>query len=118
MKFTEWVCTHPYISQLNCEPGGVADFPIHLKIMRKDSPNLTLIDLPGIAYNTSDQGLDGDIAELTKNLIIKYITPPDMIIVVVLPAVDDFGAHESIKLARIHDPTGMRTLGVVTKVWY
>ena len=96
--------------------GGVADLPIHLKVIRKDSPNLTLIDLPGIAYNTSDQGLSGDIAELTKSLIVKYITPPDMIIVVVLPAADDFGAHESIKLASIHDPTGMRTLGVVTKV--
>ena len=93
------------------------DSPIHLKVMRKGSPNLNLIDLPGIAYNSHDQGLDGDIAELTKSLIVKYITPPDMIIVVVLPAADDFGAHESIKLARMYDPTGMRTLGVVTKVW-
>jgi len=97
-------------------PGGVADHPIHLKVLRKGSPNLTLIDLPGIAYNTADQGLAGDIAEMTKSLIVKYITPPDMIIVVVLPAADDFGAHEAIKLANIHDPTGTRTLGVVTKV--
>ena len=83
--------------------------------MRKDSPNITLIDLPGIAYNSADEHLTDDISELTKNLITKYIQPPDMIIVVVVPASDDFASHESIKMATLHDPAGLRTLGVVTK---
>ena len=46
----------------------------------------------------------------------RYINKEDMIIIVVIPAADDFGAHESIKLANEHDPNGTRTLGVVTKV--
>ena len=83
--------------------------------MRKDSPNITMIDLPGIAYNSADVNITGDIAQMTKSLIDKYIQSPDMIIVVVVPAADDFGAHESIKMASVHDPAGLRTLGVVTK---
>ncbi len=58
------------------------DSPIQLKVQRRDSPNLTLIDLPGIAYNSADESLVGSIADMTKSLIDKYIQEPNMIIVV------------------------------------
>lgn len=39
-----------------------------------------------------------------------------MVILAVVPAVDDFGNCEALKLAQEVDPDGSRTLGVVTKV--
>jgi dynamin 1-like protein len=95
--------------------GVVEDKPIHLKVIRRDSPNLTVIDLPGIAYNSAEEEMTDRIYELTKGLIDKYVSSEEMIILVVLPAADDFGAHESLKIAKQHDPSGKRTLGVITK---
>ena len=57
-----------------------------------------------------------DIHAETTELVRKYIARPDMIVLVVLPAVDDFHNAEAIKLAQKVDPDGARTLGVVTKV--
>jgi dynamin 1-like protein len=56
-----------------------------------------------------------DIHSQTTNLVRKYIASPNMIVLVVLPAVDDFHNAEAIKLAQEVDPDGARTLGVVTK---
>ncbi len=38
-----------------------------------------------------------------------------MVILVVVPASDDFGNAEALKIARDYDKDGMRTLGVATK---
>lgn len=56
-----------------------------------------------------------DIHSETVALVQKYIASPDMIVLVVLPAVDDFHNAEAIKLCRKVDADGARTLGVVTK---
>ncbi len=56
-----------------------------------------------------------DIHAQTIELVRKYIASPNMIVLVVLPAVDDFHNAEAIKLAQAVDPDGARTLGVVTK---
>lgn len=53
-------------------PGGVSDAPIHLKVMRRDSPTLTLIDLPGLAYMSADEGQASTIYEQTAGLVRKY----------------------------------------------
>lgn len=52
-------------------------------------------------------------------VFLRLTSPPSpflSVIFVVLPATDDFGAHESLKIAREFDPEGQRTLGVVTKM--
>ena len=74
---------------------------------------VTLIDLPGITH-ISDDPLS-NIHTDTTDLVRKYISPSDMIVLVVVPATDDFHNTEAIKLAREVDPDGQRTLGVVTK---
>ena len=60
-------------------------------------------------------GVQGDIHEVTKGLVESFIKDPNMVILVVIPATDDFGNAEALKLAKQHDPHGTRTLGVVTK---
>lgn len=46
----------------------------------------------------------------------KYIENENMVILVVIPAMDDFATAEAVVLAKEVDPQGRRTLGVVTKV--
>lgn len=44
-----------------------------------------------------------------------YIRNENKVILVVIPAMDDFANAEAIALSRKYDPDGNRTLGVVTK---
>ncbi|CAM9094534.1 unnamed protein product, partial [Heterosigma akashiwo] len=97
------------------EGGAVQDTPIHLKIVRPDGPTMSVIDLPGIAYTSADSNVEEVIQEQTTALIKKYCEQQEMIILVVVPAVDDFAACEALKIAKQFDREGERTLGVVTK---
>jgi dynamin 1-like protein len=57
-----------------------------------------------------------DIEKQTRNLISEYIAKPNSIILAVSPANVDIVNSESLKLARHVDPTGKRTIGVLTKL--
>lgn len=92
---------------------GVSNSVIYLKIVRDSGPTLTLIDLPGITHNSAD---GSDIHAQTVALVEEYIQNKNMVILVVIPAMDDFANAEAVKLAKEYDPDGSRTLGVVTKV--
>jgi GTP-binding protein EngB required for normal cell division len=95
--------------------GTVVDKPIHVKVVSPDGPSMTLIDLPGITH-LSLHGVQADIHKETSDLVKKYISNEQMIILCVVPAIDDFANSEAIKLAKSVDPLGKRTLGIVTKV--
>lgn len=57
-----------------------------------------------------------DIEEQVNKLIYKYISKPSTIILAISSASNDIVTSESIKLAKIVDPLGERTLGVITKI--
>lgn len=95
--------------------GCVVDKPIHVKVISNDCPTMTLIDLPGITHLSVNDEQE-DIHSATVNLVKKYISSEQMIILCVVPAVDDFANSEAIKFAKSVDPHGKRTLGVATKV--
>jgi len=95
--------------------GCVADKPIHVKVISNDCPTMTLIDLPGITHLSVNDEQE-DIHTATVDLVKKYISNEQMIILCVVPAVDDFANSEAIKFAKSVDPQGKRTLGVVTKI--
>lgn len=57
-----------------------------------------------------------DIENQIRNLIIKYISNPNSIILAVTAANTDMATSEAIKLAKDVDPDGRRTLAVVTKL--
>tara|TARA_B110000977_G_scaffold201498_1_gene296427 strand:+ start:372 stop:2258 length:1887 start_codon:yes stop_codon:yes gene_type:complete len=104
-----------YTRKIAGDGGCVEDKPIHLKVMGPSCPTMTLIDLPGITH-MSLNNVQEDIHSATVNLVKKYISNEQMIILCVIPAVDDFANSEAIKLAKTVDPEGKRTLGVITKV--
>ena len=94
---------------------GISPEPINLKVYSHRVVNLTLVDLPGITkVPVGDQPLD--IEHQIKDLILKYISNPNSIILAVTPANTDFATSEALKLAREVDKDGRRTLAVVTKL--
>eukprot|EP00118_Oscarella_pearsei_P021267 m.238176 g.238176 ORF g.238176 m.238176 type:complete len:773 (+) comp40153_c0_seq76:74-2392(+) len=90
------------------------DDHILLEVESPYVPDLTLIDLPGIA-RVAGEGQAEDIEEQTKGLIRKHIKKGETIILCVIPCNVDIATTEALKLAREFDPDGERTLGVMTK---
>lgn len=94
---------------------GISRLPINLKIYSDRVLNLTLVDLPGLTkIPIGDQ--PSDIEKQTRSLILEYISKPNCIILAVSPANVDLVNSESLKLARQVDPTGKRTVGVLSKI--
>ncbi|XP_002129967.3 dynamin-1-like protein [Ciona intestinalis] len=94
---------------------GISSEAIRLKIFSPKVLNLTLVDLPGLMkIPVGDQ--PDDIEEQARNLILRYISNPNSIILAVTPANVDFATSEALQMARIVDPDGCRTLAVVTKL--
>ena len=104
-----------YTKRITGDAGSVIDSPIHLKVIQQDGPTVTLIDLPGITHMSVDN-VQEDIHTETVNLVKKYIKNEHMIILCVVPAMDDFANSEAIKMSKEIDPTGERTIGVITKI--
>ena len=76
--------------------------------------DLTVVDLPGIARNPiADQ--PKDIHDQTTALIRRFIGQEGSVILCVFPANVDIATVESFTLAREFDPSGTRTIGVITK---
>ncbi|KAF5296102.1 hypothetical protein FQA39_LY02736 [Lamprigera yunnana] len=94
---------------------GVCPEPINLKIYSTKVVNLTLVDLPGITkVPVGDQ--PEDIEQQIRELVLKYISNPNSIILAVVTANTDMATSESLKIAKDVDPDGRRTLAVVTKL--
>ncbi|XP_051269580.1 interferon-induced GTP-binding protein Mx isoform X2 [Dicentrarchus labrax] len=96
-------------------PGsGISEDLISLEIASPDVPDLTLIDLPGIA-RVAVKGQPENIGDQIKRLIQKYITKQETISLVVVPCNVDIATTEALKMAKEVDPDGGRSLGILTK---
>ncbi|XP_041071518.1 dynamin-1-like protein isoform X2 [Carcharodon carcharias] len=94
---------------------GISAEPIHLRIFSPHVVNLTLVDLPGLTkVPVGDQPRDIEVQ--IKDLILRYISNPNSIILSVTAANTDMATSESLKIAREADPEGRRTLAVITKL--
>ncbi|KAI1885204.1 hypothetical protein AGOR_G00217770 [Albula goreensis] len=93
---------------------GISDDLISLEISSPDVPDLTLIDLPGIA-RVAVKGQPENIGEQIKRLIRKFITKQETINLVVVPCNVDIATTEALKMAQEVDPDGERTLDLVDK---
>ncbi|KAM7214069.1 P-loop containing nucleoside triphosphate hydrolase protein [Rhypophila decipiens] len=76
---------------------------------------LTVIDVPGI-FRSATPGLttENDIL-LVRAMVERAIKDERTIILAVVPCNVDIATQEILKLASDADPTGMRTMGVLTK---
>lgn len=79
-----------------------------------DMPLLTLVDLPGLVRNANkDQSLD-DIKTI-ETLCERYMKSSRTIILAVVGGNTDYVQAPILTKARQYDPTGSRTIGVLTK---
>ncbi|KAI8339748.1 Dynamin central region-domain-containing protein [Chlamydoabsidia padenii] len=94
---------------------GISPQPINLRIFSPNVLTLTMVDLPGLTkVPVGDQ--PKDIEKQIREMISKYITKPNAIILAVTAANTDLANSDGLKLAREVDPEGLRTIGVLTKV--
>lgn len=94
---------------------GISPAPINLRIFSPNVLTLTLVDLPGLTkVPVGDQ--PKDIERLIKDMVLKFITKPNAIILSVTAANTDLANSDGLKLAREVDPEGTRTIGVLTKI--
>lgn len=87
-------------------------FWIKLKILVTD---LTIVDLPGltrIAVSGQDEKIVKDIHEM----VLSFVQKETALILAITPANQDIANSSALKMARQVDPTGSRTIGVVTKI--
>lgn len=94
---------------------GVSDKQIRLKIFSPNVLNITLVDLPGITrVPVGDQ--PSDIEARIRTMILSCIKHETCIILVVSPANSDLSNSDEFQMARMADPDGSRTIGVITKL--
>ncbi|KAB2027865.1 hypothetical protein E1A91_D05G066300v1 [Gossypium mustelinum] len=94
---------------------GVSENQIRLKISSPNVLNMTLIDLPGITkVPVGDQ--PSDIEARIRRMIMAHINNENCIILAVSPANSDLATSDALQIAKLADPTGSRTVGVITKL--
>lgn len=118
-KFTDFNVVREKIIELTDKKCGsrknIIDDPIVLNIYSPTCPDLTLIDLPGIARVAVDDQ-PKDIEKVTKDLATRYCKDPMTIILCVIAANQDLAVSDGLHMAKDIDPEGIRTLGVLTKL--
>ncbi|KAL2040034.1 hypothetical protein N7G274_007437 [Stereocaulon virgatum] len=87
---------------------------LRIEVSGPDRPHLTIVDLPGLIHSETKQQSASDV-ELVQDVVQTYMKEPRSIILAVISAKNDYANQIVLKLARIADQRGNRTLGVITK---
>ncbi|KAF7587606.1 hypothetical protein BBP40_007005 [Aspergillus hancockii] len=87
---------------------------LRVEVSGPDRPHLTIADLPGLIHSETKQQSAADVA-LVQDVVQSYMKEPRSIIIAVVSAKNDFANQIILRLAREADPSGKRTLGVITK---
>jgi hypothetical protein len=99
-------------------PGGIKTFTEDvLKVERcgPDEDYLTVMDVPGM-FRIATQGVTTDKdRQLVESIVKNYIRDSRTVILVILPCNLNIATQEILALAEDVDPTGERTLGILTK---
>ncbi|KAG7287492.1 hypothetical protein NEMBOFW57_007004 [Staphylotrichum longicolle] len=87
---------------------------LRVEVSGPSQPHLTMVDLPGLFLAGNKDQSEQDAA-LVESLVLSYMRNPRTIILAVVSAKSDFALQQVTRHARALDPTGIRTLGLITK---
>lgn len=87
---------------------------LRIELVSPDQPNLTIVDLPGL-FGASDKNQSDADSTVVHKLVTTYMQQRRSIILAVVAADNAFANQPVTKLARDIDPSGTRTLGLLTK---
>lgn len=99
---------------VSTEGKGFSKDLLRVEITGPDRPHLTIVDLPGLVHTATKKQSSSDV-ELVKSVVKHYMIQPRTIILAVVSAKNDIANQIVLRLARSIDPTGNRTIGVITK---
>ncbi|KAM6493629.1 P-loop containing nucleoside triphosphate hydrolase protein [Amanita muscaria] len=84
---------------------------IYVDVKDPEVTNLSFIDLPGLIQHSETPSL----IDLVKDLVVSNIKGDNTLILIAIPMSDDIENQQAVRLAKEADPTGERTIGVLTK---
>ena len=87
---------------------------LRVEVSGPDRPHLTIVDLPGLIHSETRQQSAADV-QLVQDVVQSYMKEPRSVILAVVSAKNDFANQIVLRLARDADPSGNRTLGVISK---
>lgn len=87
---------------------------LRVEVSGPDRPHLTIVDLPGLIHSENKIQTAADL-ELVVSMARSYMQNSRSIILAVVSAKNDYANQIVLKMAREFDPTGLRTMGVITK---
>lgn len=93
----------------------VSPVPMTLRIVSPHLPGLSMVDMPGLTKVPIDGQPKSIVTEL-ENMARDYVKHENVIVLAVTPANADLATSDALRLAREVDPTGERTIGVLTKI--
>lgn len=92
----------------------ISNDPIQITIRSPNVPDLTLVDLPGyIQVEAADQPVE--LKQKIRALCNRYLEAPNIILAISAADVD-LANSSALRAAKIADPRGERTVGVITKL--
>ena len=87
---------------------------LSIEIENPTTPQLTLVDLPGLIQNETKGVTKADV-DLVTEITDHYISQPRTICLAVVAATNDYANQGILSKVRKVDPAGERTLGIITK---
>ncbi len=99
-------------------PNGTKTFTEDVLKIEKCGPNedyLTVIDVPGLFQDTVKDVTTENDKIMVHNMVVRYIRDDQTIILAVLSCLADIATQAILSLAEQYDPTGQRTVGILTK---
>lgn len=87
---------------------------LRIELISPEQPNLTIVDLPGL-FGASDKNQTDADSTIVQNLVTNYMNQRRSIIMAVIAADNAFANQPVTRLTRNIDPSGRRTLGLLTK---
>lgn len=92
----------------------ISSDPIQITIRSPRVPDLSLVDLPGyIQVEAEDQ--PPELKQKIRNLCNRYLESPNIILAISAADVD-LANSSALRAAKVADPRGERTVGVITKM--
>jgi GTPase SAR1 family protein len=87
---------------------------LSIEIEGPSRPQLTLVDVPGL-IQTETKGVTRQDRDMVTEITDFYIRQPRTICLAVVSAMNDYANQPILTKVREVDPTGERTLGIITK---
>jgi GTP-binding protein EngB required for normal cell division len=87
---------------------------LQIEVCNPNWPPLTLVDLPGLIQSANPNQTQHDV-DLVHRMVQKYMQSSKTIILAVVSANDDPANQKILQMAKEIDPSGERTMGIITK---